>query len=190
VLQVTCPDCGGALDAGARGRGSVCPSCGWPDSRQMEDESAEQSKPKRRGRKRKKRQGVATSDLREGRLRLPAYAIGAGFLLLLWAGLAALSQVTEHAALWLAICGVVTTVIAVAWLYRAAAAEGAERLNFLNVTSRGVMTGMLLFLIEVIVMPVFCIVYLFLYFDSVWKPFVIELFGIGMCATGILLVLR
>jgi len=140
--------------------------------------------------KRKKRQGVATSDLKEGRFRLPAYAIGAGFLLVLWAGLAALSQVTEHAALWLAICGVVTTVIAVTWLYHCAAAEGAERLNFLNVTSRGVMTGMLLFLIEVIVMPVFCIVYLFLYFDSVWKPFLIEVFGIGMCTTGILLVLR
>jgi hypothetical protein len=174
----------------------VCGSCGWPDSRpsitaesplRLQDEPGETPKGKR---KRKKPRAAIATPSRERRAALPGYAIGTGLVLLLWAGLAALALLSEHAALWLAICGVATTVIAVVWLYQTAAAQGAERMNLLNVTSRGVITGMLLFLIEVIAMPVFSIVYLVLYFDSVWKPFLIEVFGIGMCATGILLMLR
>ena len=76
------------------------------------------------------------------------------------------------------------------WLYKVATEEGVERMSFLNISSRSLILGLFLIMVEIIVMPIFSIVIFLLYFDSAWKPFLIEALGVAMCATGILLILR
>jgi hypothetical protein len=111
-------------------------------------------------------------------------------ILVLWVTLARLSLTSQLAALWLAIGGAVIALTGLLWLYKVGAEEGVERLSFLNVTPRGLVAGAIFLLIELAMMPVFSIVITLFYFDRAWKPFLIEILGIGMCTSGIILLLR
>ncbi|MGL4420862.1 MAG: hypothetical protein ACRCZF_09380, partial [Gemmataceae bacterium] len=75
-------------------------------------------------------------------------------------------------------------------LYYEAAKEGAERVTLLNVVSTRSMIGMfVLALIELAAVPIFTFVFLIFYFESTWKPFLIELVGLAMFVHGLFLIL-
>jgi hypothetical protein len=44
-------------------------------------------------------------------------------------------------------------------------------------------------LCELAFVPFFSVVYLVLFFHNAWKPFLIEILGIGMSVTGVVLAL-
>jgi hypothetical protein len=187
------------MDAGAEDQASVCASCGWPHDRRSTkaesrsgsgSKSSEDPDRKRPGPKRRKRQGRTTSRQPERRFLLSGYAISTGFLLALWAVLAWLSRHTASAASWLVICGVLTTIIGVGWVYHSAIQDGVESINFFSSSSPFVTVRLVLWLAELMVVPIFSVVYLVLYFDSAWKSFLIEMLGLAMLATGLVLLLR
>jgi hypothetical protein len=150
-------------------------------------DDAETSRPRR---KRRSRRGSTAGRSGERSSEFSGLAVAVVALLVVWGALAGLAFVTQTAAVWLAVCGALTTLAAVAWLYQVAAEEGVERLSFLNVEARGLILGVLFLLIELIVMPVFCVVIVVSYFGSAWRPALVALLGGGMCATGVLLLLR
>jgi hypothetical protein len=140
--------------------------------------------PRRRRRKKRRRRTTRHS------LAISGYTVGIGFLLLLWATLAWLARDAPHAAIWLGVCGVLTTMAGAFWLYRCAAEDGVERMHFLNLDAPVLTVRLIVLVIEILVMPVFSVVYLLLFFDSAWKPFLIEFLGLAMLATGVLIILH
>jgi hypothetical protein len=136
-------------------------------------------------RKRKKRRPATEVLPAERRIRLPSFAVGAGLLLALWALLWWLSAGTRSGPYWLILCGMLTTAIAVIWLYRSAFADGVEHLNFLTHNSPVLTVRVLLLLCELVFVPFFSVVYLILFFHNAWKPFLIEILGMG-CRSQVL----
>jgi hypothetical protein len=196
MYQLKCPDCGASVPVGADSA-PACETCGWSEraaSAEAESPSRVAGEPEQgaggEGRKRRRRRRTAARQPRERSFELPAYAVAVGLMLVLWVGLAVLARASQDAATILTACGAFAALAGVAWLYRSAANEGVERMSFLSVAPRGLIAGVLALAIELIVMPVFCVVYVVMYFDVAWKPFLVEALGIGMCVTGALLLFR
>jgi hypothetical protein len=121
---------------------------------------------------------------------VPVYAAAVALILLLWGVLTGLSFVSPRAAHWLTVCGVLTALAGVVWQYQVGAEEGVERLSFLAVRPTGLIFTVVFLLIELSIVPVFSVVIACLYFDRAWRPFLVEVLGVTMCASGILLSLR
>jgi hypothetical protein len=90
----------------------------------------------------------------------------------------------------LVICGVLTTIIGVGWVYHSAIQDGVESVNFLSSSSPFLTVRLVVWVVELILVPVFSVVYLVLSFDSAWKPCLIEMLGLAMLATGVVLLLH
>jgi len=186
------------MAADAEEHASVCTNCGLPDRSQstkvespsgIAGKSTEGPDTKRPVRRRRKRPPVPDRS-RERGTGLMGYAISTALLLVVWGALAGLSLVTKTAACWLVVCAMLTTIIGAGWLYRSAFADGVERVNFFSISSPNLFVRLFLLADGLIFIPIFSVVYLFMFFENAWKPFRIEILGIAMCAAGAVLVLR
>jgi hypothetical protein len=126
----------------------------------------------------------------ESRRRQPShrhvpFLIGLGIVLILWIGLTALSFAFPLAAYFLCTVGVIVFFVGMIQLFLAAAEDGFSLSAFV---SRNPFILVFLFLIQAAAAPVFSVVYLFINFEEAWKPALLQLAGVAMTATGILLL--
>ena len=138
-----------------------------------------------RRRKRKKRRREA--ELRGGP---SGYVICVGLILLIWAALVGASFIQKAAAYGLASFGLFTMCVGLIYVHFSAKLEGVERMTFLNSTPQSAIGVFVVMLIELAVLPIFCLFYLVFYFETAWKPVLIEFIGLAMLATGVALVIR
>jgi hypothetical protein len=113
------------------------------------------------------------------------FFIGLGVVLTLWTGLAGLSFALPNAAYFLGVVGVVVFLVGMVQLFQSAAEDGISLSAFV---SRNPFVLVFLFLIQAAAAPVFSVVYLFINFEDAWKPALLQVVGIAMTATGVLLL--
>lgn len=99
-----------------------------------------------------------------------------------WIVLALLSLVQPWAAWWLVGIGTCTLLTGICWAYWKAAQNGIEFREFIPVFG-----GIRLFLafVQIAIMPLFTLIYLFIDTEEAWPPLATQLVGIGMIATGV-----
>ena len=113
------------------------------------------------------------------------FLIGLGIVLILWAGLTALSFALPKTAYFLCTVGVIVFFVGMIQLFLSAAQDGFSLSAFV---SHNPFIMVFLFLIQAAAAPVFSVVYLFINFEEAWKPALLQLAGVAMTATGFLLL--
>jgi hypothetical protein len=121
---------------------------------------------------------------RQSRRHMPFF-IGLGVVLALWTGLAGLAFAVSNAAYFLCVVGVIVFFVGMVQLFQSAAEDGISLSAFV---SRNPFILVFLFLIQAAAAPVFSAVYLFINFEDAWKPALLQVAGIAMTATGVLLL--
>jgi hypothetical protein len=121
---------------------------------------------------------------RQSHRHMPFF-LGLGIVLVLWAGLFGLSFALSGAAYALCIVGVIVFLVGMVQLFHSAADDGFSLSAFV---SRNPFILVFLFLIQAAAAPVFSVVYLFINFEDAWKPALLQVVGIAMTASGVLLL--
>ncbi len=159
---------------------SICANKGY-DS---EDELRE--KRRKRVAKKKKRRPIDEMDLDPKPDRLPwqpsQFLVMMASVVAAWIVLALLALAQPWAAWWLIVIGACTLLTGICWAYWNAAKNGIEFREFMPVFG-----GIRLFLalLQIAIMPIFTLVYLFIDTEEAWPPLATQVIGIGMIASGV-----
>jgi hypothetical protein len=206
---VACPECGVELNAAEFKRTGQCGKCKWPDGpstaiakapkstaraaktgittepeEEVIDAVAERPEKKKKAKKRRPR---ARSDDGVG-FSMSGYSVGILILVSLWGGLAWLATAKKGGAYLLIFVGVMIAFVGLAWLRYRALRDGVENISFLSFSTPNLFVRMFTFGCEALIMPIFSLVYLFMFFETAWKPFLVEAVGVGMVVTGVLML--
>lgn len=187
VSRLRCPICDESVEVKANGR-PMCRECGWGDDLPPEPGTLAGDYPL-------ENEATGDEDQEEDRGKFAGYGGSLGFVLAIgliatiWAILGWYATQVQEVAIWLIFAGLSVAVVGAFWLYSAAVEEGAERLNLLDGSTRSLAGLLILALIELVAIPIFSVICLILYFDATWKPFLIELAGVGMVIHGVMLVI-
>ena len=121
---------------------------------------------------------------RQSHRHMPFF-IGLGIVVMLWTSLAGLSFAIPNAAYFLCVVGVIVFFVGIIQLFLAAEEDGFSLSAFV---SRNPIILVFLFLIQAAAAPVFSAMYLFINFEEAWKPAILQVAGIAMTATGVVLL--